>query len=74
MVVSPEKKGNSRVNREINITKQYHCRESEKSKSFTKISLKVAGRSPSPYSQSPTYYDPTQRLRGNPITLNQIIQ
>lgn len=24
----------------------------------------------SPYSQAPTYYDPTQRLRGNPISLN----
>ena len=27
----------------------------------------------SPYSQAPTYYDPTQRLRGNPISLNQYL-
>jgi hypothetical protein len=36
---------------------------------YLKISLEVDGRGPSPYSQIPTC-DPTQRLRGNPITLN----
>jgi hypothetical protein len=36
---------------------------------FLKISLEVDGRVLSPYSQVPTD-DPTQRLRGNPITLN----
>ncbi len=37
-----------------------------------KISLEVVGRDLSPYSHVPTY-DPTQRLRGNPITLNLYI-
>jgi hypothetical protein len=36
---------------------------------FVKNSLEVDGRGLSPYSQAPTH-DPTQRLRGNPITLN----
>ncbi len=39
---------------------------------FIKISLEVVGRDLSPYSHVPTY-DPTQRLRGNPITLNLYI-
>jgi hypothetical protein len=34
-----------------------------------KMSLEVDGRVLSPYSQTPTF-DPTQRLRGNPISLN----
>jgi hypothetical protein len=36
---------------------------------FVKNSLEVDGRGLSPYSQVPTHY-PTQRSRGNPITLN----
>ncbi len=36
------------------------------------MSLEVDGRVLSPYSQIPTC-DPTQRLRGNPITLNLYI-
>ena len=38
---------------------------------FVKNSLEVDGRGLSPYSQAPNH-DPTQRLRGNPITLNQL--
>ena len=37
-----------------------------------KMSLEVDGRVLSPYSQIPTC-DPTQRLRGNPISLNLYI-
>ena len=37
-----------------------------------KNSLEVDGRGLSPYSQVPTH-DPTQRLRGNPITLNRFL-
>ena len=37
-----------------------------------KNSLEVDGRGLSPYSQAPNH-DPTQRLRGNPITLNLYI-
>ena len=40
--------------------------------SFLKVIQEVDGRDLSPYSQIPTYY-PTQRLRGNPITLKQHI-
>jgi hypothetical protein len=36
---------------------------------FVKNSLEVDGRGLSPYSQAPNH-DPTQRLRGNPITPN----
>jgi hypothetical protein len=39
---------------------------------FVKNSLEVDGRGLSPYSQVPTHY-PTQRSRGNPITLNLIL-
>jgi hypothetical protein len=37
-----------------------------------KNSLEVDGRGLSPYSQAPNH-DPTQRLRGNPITLNLLL-
>jgi hypothetical protein len=36
---------------------------------FVKNNLEVDGRGLSPYPQAPAY-DPTQRLRGKPITLN----
>jgi hypothetical protein len=39
---------------------------------FNEKNLEIDGKGLSPYSQAPNH-DPTQRLRGNPISLNPLL-